>query len=92
MRPRGVVIVGTSVAGVKTAEALRSGGFEEPVVLIGAEDDLPYDKPALSKQVLLGTSTEAQNLLLSQEAADAVSVRPCAVATTESPLTGVSCV
>jgi Uncharacterized NAD(FAD)-dependent dehydrogenases len=74
VRPRGVVIVGTSVAGVKTAEALRSGGFEEPVVLIGAEDDLPYDKPALSKQVLLGTSTEAQNLLLSQEAADAAGI------------------
>jgi NADPH-dependent 2,4-dienoyl-CoA reductase/sulfur reductase-like enzyme len=52
--PRRVVIVGASVAGLTTAEALRAAGFAGEIVLIGAEDRLPYSRPPLSKQVLLG--------------------------------------
>ncbi|MER5965556.1 FAD-dependent oxidoreductase [Streptomyces sp. NPDC002057] len=49
-----VVIVGAGMAGVQTAVALREQGFTGPVTLIGAEPHQPYDRPPLSKAVLLG--------------------------------------
>ena len=52
--PRAVTIVGASLAGLNAAEALRREGFDGPVMLIGAEDHPPYDRPPLSKQVLAG--------------------------------------
>jgi 3-phenylpropionate/trans-cinnamate dioxygenase ferredoxin reductase component len=48
------VIVGASLAGAKAAEALRAAGFDGRVVLIGAEDELPYERPPLSKDYLQG--------------------------------------
>ncbi|MGW6964240.1 NAD(P)/FAD-dependent oxidoreductase [Streptomyces zaomyceticus] len=42
------------MAGVQTAVALREQGFTGPVTLIGAEPHQPYDRPPLSKAVLLG--------------------------------------
>lgn len=48
MDTRTVVIVGSSVGGVRTAKALRSQGFTGRVILIGDEAHLPYDKPPLS--------------------------------------------
>ncbi|MFF7383856.1 FAD-dependent oxidoreductase [Streptomyces griseoluteus] len=53
---RRVVVVGAGMAGVQTAVALREGGFTGPVTLIGAEAHQPYDRPPLSKAVLLGTA------------------------------------
>jgi 3-phenylpropionate/trans-cinnamate dioxygenase ferredoxin reductase component len=50
------VIVGASLAGAKAAEALRAEGYAGPVVLIGAEADLPYERPPLSKDYLQGKS------------------------------------
>ncbi|MCS0636379.1 FAD-dependent oxidoreductase [Streptomyces sp. LP05-1] len=44
------------MAGVQTAVALRERGFTGPVLLIGAEPHQPYDRPPLSKAVLLGTA------------------------------------
>ncbi|MGW6458417.1 NAD(P)/FAD-dependent oxidoreductase [Streptomyces sp. NPDC055078] len=44
------------MAGVQTAVALREEGFTGPVTLIGAEPHQPYDRPPLSKAVLLGTA------------------------------------
>jgi phthalate 3,4-dioxygenase ferredoxin reductase component len=51
------VIVGASVAGVRSAQALRREGFSDDIVMIGAEPDLPYDKPPLSKAALAGATT-----------------------------------
>ncbi|MYY82371.1 FAD-dependent oxidoreductase, partial [Streptomyces sp. SID335] len=51
---RRVVIVGAGMAGVQTAVALREQGFAGPVTLVGAEPHPPYDRPPLSKAVLLG--------------------------------------
>ncbi|MET9484547.1 FAD-dependent oxidoreductase [Streptomyces sp. NPDC006638] len=51
---RNVVIVGAGMAGVQTAVALREGGFRDRITLIGAEPHPPYDRPPLSKAVLLG--------------------------------------
>jgi 3-phenylpropionate/trans-cinnamate dioxygenase ferredoxin reductase component len=48
------VIVGASLAGAKAAETLRAEGFTGPIVLIGAEDELPYERPPLSKDYLQG--------------------------------------
>ncbi len=48
-----VVIVGGGLAGARTAQALRARGFTGGVTIIGAEPDLPYDRPPLSKAVLL---------------------------------------
>ncbi|WTP18996.1 FAD-dependent oxidoreductase [Streptomyces sp. NBC_00191] len=42
------------MAGVQTAVALREQGFTGPVTLIGAEPHQPYDRPPLSKAILLG--------------------------------------
>lgn len=48
------LIAGASLGGAKAAEALRAAGFDGPVVLIGAETELPYERPPLSKDYLLG--------------------------------------
>jgi 3-phenylpropionate/trans-cinnamate dioxygenase ferredoxin reductase component len=48
------VIVGASLAGAKAAETLRTEGFEGRLVLIGAEDERPYERPPLSKDYLRG--------------------------------------
>ncbi|MFE0253140.1 NAD(P)/FAD-dependent oxidoreductase [Streptomyces sp. NPDC059010] len=42
------------MAGVQTAVALREQGFTGTITLIGAEPHQPYDRPPLSKAVLLG--------------------------------------
>ncbi|MGW0914199.1 NAD(P)/FAD-dependent oxidoreductase [Streptomyces sp. NPDC002784] len=51
---RRVVVVGAGMAGVQTAVALREQGFTGTVRVIGAEPHQPYDRPPLSKAVLLG--------------------------------------
>jgi 3-phenylpropionate/trans-cinnamate dioxygenase ferredoxin reductase subunit len=48
------VIVGASLAGAKAAETLRAEGFTGPIVLVGTEHELPYERPPLSKDYLLG--------------------------------------
>ncbi|MEU2746197.1 FAD-dependent oxidoreductase [Streptomyces collinus] len=54
--PRRVVVAGAGMAGVQTAVALRERGFTGDVILLGAEPHQPYDRPPLSKAVLLGKS------------------------------------
>ncbi|MGC5779501.1 NAD(P)/FAD-dependent oxidoreductase [Methylobacterium sp. NFXW15] len=50
----GIVVVGASLAGLCGAEALRRGGYDGPLTLIGDEPHPPYDRPPLSKHVLAG--------------------------------------
>jgi 3-phenylpropionate/trans-cinnamate dioxygenase ferredoxin reductase subunit len=50
------VIVGGGLAGAKTAEMLRKEGFDGELVLIGAEDELPSERPPLCKDYLRGES------------------------------------
>ncbi|SDY69079.1 phthalate 3,4-dioxygenase, ferredoxin reductase subunit [Modestobacter sp. DSM 44400] len=70
MTPPGtVVVVGSSVAGVRCVQALRSEGFSGRVVLVGEETQLPYDKPPLSKQFLAGFWDTARVALLTAERA-----------------------
>lgn len=51
-----VVVVGASLAGVRTAQALRSAGHRGQLVLLGSETHEPYDRPPLSKGFLSGSS------------------------------------
>ncbi|MFE2874368.1 NAD(P)/FAD-dependent oxidoreductase [Streptomyces roseus] len=55
----GVVIVGAGMAGVQTAVALREQGWRRPITLLGAEPHQPYDRPPLSKAVLLGKAEDS---------------------------------
>jgi p-cumate 2,3-dioxygenase ferredoxin reductase component len=48
-----VVIVGAGQAGGRAAEALRAAGHVGPITLIGEESHLPYERPQLSKSILL---------------------------------------
>jgi NADPH-dependent 2,4-dienoyl-CoA reductase/sulfur reductase-like enzyme len=52
--PRSIVVVGASLAGLRAVETLRKRGYAGRLTLIGAEDQLPYDRPPLSKEVLRG--------------------------------------
>jgi 3-phenylpropionate/trans-cinnamate dioxygenase ferredoxin reductase subunit len=57
MADRTFVIVGAGLAAAKAAETLRCDGHDGPLVVVGAEPELPYERPPLSKSYLLGRST-----------------------------------
>ncbi len=54
----GVVIVGAGQAGGRCAEALRQAGFTGAITLVGHELHLPYERPSLSKEMLLSDGEE----------------------------------
>ncbi len=58
-----VVIVGASLTGLRAAEALREYGFAGELILVGDEPHVPYDRPPLSKQVMLGVASPSQTSL-----------------------------
>jgi 3-phenylpropionate/trans-cinnamate dioxygenase ferredoxin reductase subunit len=64
---RTIAVVGASLGGLRSAEALRAQGFDGRIIVIGEEPDLPYDRPPLSKGVLLGTVEPASLALSSPE-------------------------
>jgi 3-phenylpropionate/trans-cinnamate dioxygenase ferredoxin reductase subunit len=47
-----VVIVGSGHSGVAVAVGLRTRGWEGGILLIDAENELPYERPPLSKELL----------------------------------------
>jgi 3-phenylpropionate/trans-cinnamate dioxygenase ferredoxin reductase subunit len=51
---RTLLIVGGGLAGAKAAEGARAAGFEGRVLLVGDEQEPPYERPPLSKAVLRG--------------------------------------
>ena len=58
-----VVVVGASLAGLRSVEALRRLGHDGPITLVGAEEHLPYDRPPLSKEVITGDKPLADTAL-----------------------------
>lgn len=58
MPPNGMLIIGSSQAGVQLAVSLRALGYESPITLIGDENHRPYQRPALSKEFLQGEITK----------------------------------
>ena len=59
-----MVIIGAGQTGARTAQALRENGWEGGITLLGDEGIAPYDRPPLSKGVLLGQKTPEQCKLL----------------------------
>jgi 3-phenylpropionate/trans-cinnamate dioxygenase ferredoxin reductase component len=57
-QPSRIVIIGASLAGGTAAIALRDQGYEGELTLIGEESQLPYERPPLSKALLLGERDE----------------------------------
>jgi 3-phenylpropionate/trans-cinnamate dioxygenase ferredoxin reductase subunit len=49
-----VVVAGAGLAGLRTVEELRARDYRGAVTLIGAEQRLPYDRPPLSKKLMIG--------------------------------------
>jgi len=66
-RPRNVVVVGTGLAGLRSAETLRARGYDGRLTLIGEETHLPYERPALSKELLAGKRSPKQLMLRQPE-------------------------
>jgi 3-phenylpropionate/trans-cinnamate dioxygenase ferredoxin reductase component len=72
MTSRHIVIVGASAAGLAVVESLRRGSCADAVTLIGAERELPYDRPPLSKKVLDGSWEPSRARLREQDHIDAL--------------------
>ncbi|WP_433563380.1 NAD(P)/FAD-dependent oxidoreductase [Nocardia sp. CA-151230] len=53
-----VLIVGAGLAGLRTAEELRRGGYTGELTLLGDENRAPYDRPPLSKQYVRGETDD----------------------------------
>jgi 3-phenylpropionate/trans-cinnamate dioxygenase ferredoxin reductase subunit len=63
-----VVIVGGGLAAVRTARALRGLGYRGRVTLFSEEEELPYDRPPLSKSYLLDPAGHDGIRLLGEDA------------------------
>ncbi|MDV2477052.1 p-cumate dioxygenase [Rhodococcus zopfii] len=70
----GVLIVGASVAGIRTVQALRARGYRGEITVLGEEVHHPYDKPPLTKEMLAADTHGGHVPLLTSEALDALDV------------------
>ncbi|WP_239330910.1 NAD(P)/FAD-dependent oxidoreductase [Frankia sp. CiP3] len=86
-----IVVVGAGLAGLRTCQELRAAGYTGVLVLLGAEEHVPYDRPPLSKAVLAGRRDDTA-LPLGQVDAElllgrrATGLRPGSVETDRGPL------
>ncbi len=87
MSKRRFVIIGASLAGATAAAALREDGFDGDIQLIGAEPQLPYNRPPLSKGYLRGEDRFEDQLVKPADyyAKQAIEVRLGTRATTIDP-------
>ena len=74
-QPEHVLVVGAGLGGLRTAEQLRSAGYQGRISLVGAEPHPPYDRPPLSKQVLTGAWEPERAVLRDEDALDELGVR-----------------
>lgn len=54
-----VLVVGAGLAGARCAESLRSFGYDGSILVAGDEAHMPYERPALSKELLSGARAAA---------------------------------
>jgi len=57
---RRFVLIGAGQCAVAAAGALRALGFDGELIMVGAEAELPYERPPLSKDYLLGKTSAAR--------------------------------
>lgn len=62
-----VIIVGAGLAGAGTAKALRGRGYPGAITVLTAEDELPYERPPLSKGYLQGEQEFADAIVATRE-------------------------
>ena len=67
MKSAGIVIVGAGQAGFSLCAKLRTSGYDGSITLIGEEDELPYQRPPLSKAYLLGDMTRERLYFRAQD-------------------------
>ncbi|MDX6277143.1 MAG: 3-phenylpropionate/trans-cinnamate dioxygenase ferredoxin reductase component [Nocardioidaceae bacterium] len=51
------LIIGAGIAGVSAAAAMRSAGYDDEIVLLGNEPELPYRRPPVSKEIIRAEKT-----------------------------------
>ena len=61
-----LLIVGGGVAAAHAARGLRRGGFDGTILLVGEETLPPYNRPPLSKELLLSPEPLPDDLLLAE--------------------------
>lgn len=61
--PEHIVIVGAGHAGGRVAQHLRALGYDQRLTLVGEEPHPPYERPALSKELLKGERTAPELVL-----------------------------
>ena len=54
-----IAVVGGSLAGLEAARTLRLEGYDGELVVLSAEHEPPYDRPPLSKELLVGSYSPA---------------------------------
>lgn len=70
-----VLILGGGLAAVRTAQALRDLKFDGDITIVSNENHLPYDRPPLSKSFLLGTASDKDIRLITEERLEQLSIR-----------------
>jgi 3-phenylpropionate/trans-cinnamate dioxygenase ferredoxin reductase subunit len=63
----GLLIIGSSQAGVQLAASLRALGYTDPITLLGDENHRPYQRPALSKEFLQSAITKESLIFRTQD-------------------------
>lgn len=67
MLPAGIVIIGAGQAGAWAARTLRDLGYTDALYLIGQESYVPYERPELSKGLLIGEIAESDITILTDD-------------------------
>ncbi|WP_457206964.1 NAD(P)/FAD-dependent oxidoreductase [Nocardioides sp. P5_C9_2] len=62
-----IVIIGGGIAAANAARELRDRGHEDGIVVLAAERHLPYERPPLSKGILLGDATPESAHVMEQQ-------------------------
>jgi 3-phenylpropionate/trans-cinnamate dioxygenase ferredoxin reductase component len=70
----GIVIIGAGMAGQRACVALRAGGYDGAITLIGEEKLMPYDRPPLSKAAITDDDPPAPVWLMDESIAASLKV------------------
>lgn len=65
-----IVIVGAGQAGASAILELRANGYTGKIILVGDEVHLPYERPPLSKDVILKPEETKVEILSAQKLAE----------------------